>query len=57
MAQLDRQGRVRLDLAGAVTGSHGLSVIPTRYELLFHEESGSSSASGQGRDAWTQWVA
>ena len=50
LARLDQQGRVRLDPAGAVTGSHGLSVAPTRHELLFHEE------SGEQRRFWT-WCA
>jgi hypothetical protein len=50
LARLDRQGRVRLDVAGAVTGSHGLSVTPTRHELVFHED------SGEQRRFWT-WCA
>jgi alkylmercury lyase len=50
LARLDRQGRVRLDPAGAVTGSHGLSVTPTRHELLFHED------TGEQRRFWT-WCA
>jgi hypothetical protein len=33
-----------------VTGSHGLSVTPTRHELLFHED------SGEQRHFWT-WCA
>jgi alkylmercury lyase len=50
LARLDRQGRVRLDPTGAVTGSHGLSVTPTRHELLFQGD------SGQQRRFWT-WCA
>ncbi len=38
LARLDQQGRTRRDPTGAVTGSHGLSVTPTRHELLLEQE-------------------
>jgi hypothetical protein len=50
LARLDHQGRVGLTAAEAVTGSHGLSVTPTRHELLLHED------SGEQRRFWT-WCA
>jgi Alkylmercury lyase len=34
LALLDGQGRLRRDPAGAVTGSHGLSLTPTPHELI-----------------------
>jgi alkylmercury lyase len=50
LARLDQQSRVRLDPGGAVAGSHGLSVTPTRHELLLQEE------AGERRRFWT-WCA
>jgi hypothetical protein len=50
LARLDRQGRIRRDQTGAVTGSHGLSLTPTRHELLLGQE------PGQQRRYWT-WCA
>jgi len=50
LALLDRQGRIRRDPSGAVAGSHGLSVTPTRHELLLERE------HGQERRYWT-WCA
>lgn len=47
---LDRQGRIRRDHTGAVTGSHGLSVAPTPHELLLEQQ------PGQERRFWT-WCA
>jgi len=47
---LDRQGRIRRDPTGAVTGSHGLSVTPTPHELTLEQK------PGQERRYWT-WCA
>jgi alkylmercury lyase len=50
LALLDRLGRIRRDQTGAVTGSHGLSITPTRHELLLEHR------NGQARRYWT-WCA
>jgi Alkylmercury lyase len=50
LALLDRQGRIRRDPAGAVTGSHGLSLTPTPHELLLDQQ------PRQQRRYWT-WCA
>ncbi len=50
LARLDRQGRIRRDQTGAVTGSHGLSLTPTPHELTLEEP------PGQERRYWT-WCA
>lgn len=50
LALLDRQGRIRRDQRGAVTGSHGLSLTPTPHELTLEQR------SGQERRYWT-WCA
>jgi Alkylmercury lyase len=47
---LDRQGRIRRDHTGAVTGSHGLSLTPTTHELILEQQ------PGQERRFWT-WCA
>ena len=47
---LDRQGRIRRDHTGAVTGSHGLSLTPTPHELILEQQ------PGQERRFWT-WCA
>jgi hypothetical protein len=47
---LDRQGRIRRDHTGAVTGSHGLSLTPTPHELHLEQQ------PGQERRYWT-WCA
>jgi len=49
LARLDQHGRLRRDPAGAVTGSHGLSVTPTSHELVLEQE------QGRERRYWT-WV-
>src|SRR6266536_3608411 len=50
LASLDRQGRLRRDPAGAVSGSHGLSLTPTAHELLLEHP------AGRERQYWT-WCA
>jgi alkylmercury lyase len=50
LALLDRQGRIRRDQTGAVTGSHGLSLTPTSHELILEHR------NGQARRYWT-WCA
>ncbi len=50
LARLDQHGRLRRDPAGAVTGSHGLSVTPTSHELVLEQE------QGRERRYWT-WCA
>jgi len=50
LVRLDRQGRIRRDQTGAVTGSHGLSLTPTPHELILEQ------APGQERRYWT-WCA
>lgn len=50
LVRLDREGRIRRDRTGAVTGSHGLSVTPTPHELILDRR------SGQERRFWT-WCA
>src|SRR6266508_403605 len=45
-----RQGRLRRDPAGAVSGSHGLSLTPTAHELLLE------NPAGRERQYWT-WCA
>jgi hypothetical protein len=50
---LDRQGRIRRDQAGAVTGSHGLSLTPTPHELLLEHPGGRA----QRYWTWCAWDA
>jgi alkylmercury lyase len=45
LAGLERAGRVRRDASGAVLGSLGLSIVPTRHEVLI-----------EGKQRWT-WCA
>ncbi len=54
LERLDSQGRIRRDQTGAVTGSHGLSVTPTRHELIL--QPASRQGPGQQRRFWT-WCA
>ncbi len=50
LASLDRQGRIQRDPAGAVIGSHGLSLTPTPHALLLEHH------NGRERQFWT-WCA
>jgi len=50
LVRLDRQGCIRRDQTGAVTGSHGLSLTPTPHELILEQE------PGRERRYWT-WCA
>src|SRR6266540_1817483 len=61
LASLDRQGRLRRDPAGAVSGSHGLSLTPTAHELLLEHPAGRGGSTGPGvpgmRSAsWPPWT-
>jgi hypothetical protein len=53
LALLDRRGRIRRDQAGAVTGSHGLSLTPTPHELLLEHPNGPE----QRYWTWCAWDA